>query len=100
MTARLHDEAAVSHQDDWIGWYEDLRHQSMAAHGSGGGWGLALFVRSGLVAWMRAWPESPQRTPNVCARVGHETSLPPSLLQQMTTIMANMILGRQREVPT
>jgi hypothetical protein len=66
---------------------------------SGGrGLGLALFLRSGMTAWMQAWSE--------CARVDTETrsvpggneTVPVELRSQLTSLLAGMILSLQQEV--
>ncbi len=99
MPSAAHDTAVVFDiHDDWMGRYEDLRHRALSAHGSVGGWGMALLRRSGLVAWMRAWPRSGPRQPTSGAAPELKPSLSPGLVRQMATIVANMVLGKPREV--
>jgi hypothetical protein len=101
MPSTPHDRAVVFDvTDDWIGRYEDLRYRALSAQGSGGGWGQALLLRSGLVAWMRAWPRSGHLKPNTATGTAQTPSLSAGLVRQMATIVANMILGGQRAVPT
>jgi len=72
-----------------------VRHQ--AAQGdAGAGWGLALVVRQGTAAWMRAWPQdfSPPPPP-VATETPH--SLPSDLCGQITLVMADMILSHQQQ---
>jgi len=85
-------------KDDWIGRYEDLRHRALSAQSSGGGWALALLVRSGLVAWMRAWPPSRHVKRNSALGADQKPSLPAGLVGQMATIVTNIILDKPAEV--
>ena len=96
-----HETAGIC--EEWTTRYEDLRREALDGWASGGGrWGYALFVRQGLVAWMRAWPRRsvPERPDE------HQTqpagsdrpSLPSNLCQQITTVLVNMILGSRQEV--
>jgi hypothetical protein len=99
MPSTTHDTAVVFDiDDDWMGRYEDLRHGALSAQCSLGGHGLALLLRRGLVAWMRAWPRSGPRLP----KSGVDLELKPGpcsgLVPQMATIVANMLLGKPREV--
>jgi hypothetical protein len=68
-------------------------------------WGLTLFLRQGLAAWMHAWP----KTPAACeTRDTHRLSGSPAALpersplweSQIILVLADMILKRPREVTT
>jgi len=82
--------------------YEDLRRTARDEAGSAGSsWGLALFLRRGLSAWMHAWPQEVGTDPPVpqpalpsvpCPAVS--TSFGP----QLVTVLANMILTARQEV--
>jgi len=66
-------------------------------------WGMALFIRQGFIGWMRAWPmcDAPAR-PKKCRSTGMaDTQLlvPSSLQEQITILLANMILNGRREAP-
>jgi hypothetical protein len=37
--------------------YEELRKEALADQGAGAGLGLALLLRKGLAAWLRAWAQ-------------------------------------------
>lgn len=65
---------------------------------SGGqGWGLALFLRSGMTAWMQAWSECASvETETRSALRGNET-IPVELRSQLTSLLAGMILSLQQE---
>jgi len=92
----------------WTTRYEDLRRR---AHEEGGGidgaWGLALFLRQGLRAWMQAWPApvtavavnlSPAAlavspvTPSVLP--SSSWALPADLTRQLVPVLASMILSQ------
>lgn len=69
------------------------------------GWELALLVRRGVVAWMRAWPtvEEPHApcrhatSPADTSQVAQIT-IPSSVCEQITSVLVNMILP-QRSAP-
>lgn len=99
MPARLVTQNGA-HEAQWIGRYEDLRHQWLGSSSpSAGGWGMTLFLHSGLAAWMRAWPQtSPPREPRI-DHVGGDPAWAPSLGQEVVMLLVNMLLGRRREAP-
>ena len=86
--------------NEWTARYEQLRSTALSKYQSNGGnWGKALFIRHGMVGWMRAWPKEDtlpinnQPPPPIIPR----TSIPSSLRNQITVLLANMILNGQRE---
>lgn len=100
MRPRLITKNAAPQEAQWIGRYEDLRHRWLGSSlSSASGWGTTLFLRSGLVAWMRAWPQmsSPQE-PRI-DHVGSDPAWAPSLGQEVAMLLVNMLLGRRREAP-
>ena len=82
--------------------YEDLRRTAVSgAWSASGAWGLALFMRQGLAAWMQAWPrqdddDSPARkhTPSTVA----SSALPASVSGQLVTVLTNMVFTATQEV--
>jgi len=89
--------------EEWTTRYEDLRREVLDGWASGGGrWGYTLFIRQGLVAWMRAWPKrSMSERPDEHQRqpAGSDgPSLPSNLCEQVTMVLVNMILGSRQEV--
>jgi hypothetical protein len=79
--------------------YEQLRHDALSfSAGRTPAPGLALFLRQGMTAWMQAWTPCMQEP---CA----ETQPPSAITQpyafdvraQITTILAGIILTKQRE---
>jgi hypothetical protein len=91
--------------DDWINteWtsrYEQLRREASQDYLSyQGGWGLALFMRQGMAAWMHAWPK-PHTSGSNSARhqifnaSSDHQKLPQSLRTQVTMVLADMILNQ------
>jgi hypothetical protein len=92
----------------WTTRYEDLRRR---AHEEGGGtdgaWGLALFLRQGMRAWMQAWPApvtAEAADPSPAIQVVSPISpsmlpsssgaLPADLTRQLVPVLAHMILAR------
>jgi hypothetical protein len=81
----------------WTTRYEDLRREVLSGCLSGGCWGLALFMRQGLAAWMRAWPPGAEPA----GPSGHSlqqplidrSSLPSNLHAQVVAVLVNMVLG-------
>ncbi len=71
------------------------------AWSAGGAWGLALFMRQGMAAWMHAWPQQtgddppvPKRAPSVVT----PSALSTSVSGQLVTVLANMVLTARQEV--
>jgi hypothetical protein len=67
------------------------------------GWGRALVIRQGLVAWMDAWPRQPAVVIPAATRATTPTGtgaavLPADLRPQAIHILVNMILARRPEV--
>jgi hypothetical protein len=85
--------------DQWAQRYEQVRALALAGS-HGGGWGLALLCRRGLVAWMRAWPDDEQPPLQHAAAVPPECSMPfsftPSLRDSLVCLMAGMIIHSER----
>ncbi|PYX86413.1 MAG: hypothetical protein DMG70_00780 [Acidobacteria bacterium] len=82
--------------------YEQLRRQATRGAGNGGqGLGLALFLRSGMAAWMQAWS---QCVSGVRASTSSQpttmTSAPIDVRAQIATLLAGIILNLQPEVTT
>jgi len=78
--------------------YEQLRSDALSCS-AGRGQGLVLFLRQGMLAWMRAWSGcsvSPEPRSSPPPRT--DSILPPDVRGQMTTVLAAMILERQQEV--
>ena len=93
-------------EDGWTCRYEDLRRGMIEEYAPAqSSWGLTLFLRQGLVAWMHAWPQTPApcQNPDAHRLSGSPAALPErSLLweSQIILVLADMILKRPREVAT
>ena len=73
------------------------------AWSAGRSWGLALFMRQGLAAWMHAWPrqvgdDPPQPKPT--SPGVSSAALPASVSGQLVTVLANMVLAAKQEIFT
>ena len=82
--------------DRWTARYEELRRQVLAEP-EGGGWGRALLLRRGLVAWMQAWPSDEEASKPAEPSVG-ATTLPTGLCGEVTRVLVNIILDRSKEL--
>lgn len=82
--------------EKWATRYEELRRQILAEPAAGG-WGRALLLRRGLVAWMQAWPSDEETGPNATKPAepsAAATTLPAGLCGEITRILVNMILDQ------
>ncbi len=83
--------------------YETVRRRAIhERHSLENGWELALLVRRGVVAWMRAWSaveESQTRHPHTDSHANDsraaEITIPSSLCEQVTSVLVNMILPQR-----
>jgi hypothetical protein len=88
----------------WKARYEQLRQQALEQRCGGRAWGLTLFLQRGLVAWMRACPQTPQ-TPAAEGR--RETSRPEEPQQELCfcgplhdaliSVWVDMVLNQEQE---
>ena len=93
-------------KEGWTCRYEDLRRGVVQGYAPArSSWGLTLFIRQGLVAWMHAWPRDhtahengDRHHPGDSAIDFPERSL--SLPTQITLVLADIILNRLPEVMT
>lgn len=85
--------------DRWTRRYEELRGAALeGTRPVAGPWGLGLLVRQGLVAWMRAWPQSRQEThvaPAVCSAPA--PAMPASVSGPLVDVLTNMIFTTRQE---
>jgi hypothetical protein len=90
-------ESPVS--EKWATRYEELRRQILGEP-EGGGWGRALLLRRGLVAWMQAWPIADSAGHDEAAKPAAEPAavLPTGLAGEMTRVLVNMILDQGKEL--
>jgi hypothetical protein len=86
--------------------YEAVRRQAIEERQSvENGWELALLVRRGVVAWMRAWPtveESPTLHDHAGSQVDDSQAapitIPSCVCDEITSVLVSMILP-QRSTP-
>ncbi len=92
MNERLPQPAAG---EDWAVRYEQLRNDVLG-HAAGGGFGLILFLRQGLTAWMRA--SSGAVTAGKSVQPWNAMiSLPCDVRSQAAVILAGILLSHPRE---
>lgn len=85
-----------------------MRRQAIQEqHSLESGWELALLIRRGVVAWMRAWPSVeerpvPHRHAHSCADnfPTTEITVPSSVCNELTSVLVNMILPQRLVEPT
>jgi hypothetical protein len=88
---------------EWTSRYEQLRRTALSEYQSNNGnWGMTLFIRQGMAGWMRAWPkaDAPTTSPKYPSENATiiPTAIPTSLREQITILLANMILNGRKEV--
>jgi hypothetical protein len=77
--------------------YEELRSTAVGMTAATNGRGLALLMRYGVVAWMRAWAScvAPRPTPPESRERG-QTQLPQAC-PEMVTVLAEMAMAAAHE---
>jgi len=86
-------------QQEWVAHYEQLRSDALnRGHGISSGFGLAVFLRHGTVAWMRACYRSLVTPPaREFAQAGSVSGLPCDVRTQAVLILAGILLGNRSE---
>lgn len=80
--------------------YEELRQQALGRQsGIPRSQGLALLMRSGMSAWMQAWAQCTVAppAPSVPQPPGDQEIFPLELHQEVTMLLAGMVLYGRRE---
>lgn len=78
--------------------YEQLRRDAISRSGqSGGGLGLALFLRRGMTTWMQAWSECTDVETETCSISGGKETIPADMRSQLAILLASMILSLRQE---
>ena len=90
-----YDFGSLDYAADWTRRYEDLRQQASVQPGwATRTWSLALLIRRGVVAWMRAWPQRLISVERRQARaVPDGPELPSHLHHQVALVLTDMILN-------
>ena len=85
----------------WAARYEQLRCQALHEGCGSRGWGLTLFLRRGLVAWMRAWPPvpspEPQRQETRQGEPEDRLRFSAELRDEVVSVWVDMVLNQQEE---
>ncbi len=84
----------------WADRYEAIRRQVLDDVGHSGG--LALLLRSGLVAWLRVWPtaadgHADKEKATQRSESSETPERPGELSQEITRILVNMFLDQTQE---
>jgi hypothetical protein len=92
---------------DWADRYEALRRQAMDNREGASGWGFALLLHRGVVAWMRVCSAVPDEAPEAQPAEAPAPRVPeggrpspthaPGLDCQVVRILAQMILQTRQE---
>jgi hypothetical protein len=84
---------------DLVAHYEQLRSDALNySGGRGHGLGLIVFLRQGMLSWMRAWSRySVDPLPSSTPPAQGDTTLPVEIRSQITVILAAMIVGQQQQ---
>ena len=96
------DGASAERSPELVGHYEQLRKHALSLHFERTYTaGSALFIRGGMIAWMRAWPS--------CVQISHKEPAPDpnaptnildcsiQIRSQVAIILAGMILSQPWE---
>lgn len=88
--------------EQWTARYEQLREQALEEGCGGRGWGLTLFLRRGMVAWMGAWPQTssaaPAREQATPEEPEQRMRLSTELRDEVVSVWVDMVLHTQQEV--
>ena len=97
MTGALPQSAAGQ---DWVVRYEQLRNDVLS-QSAGGGFGLILFLRQGMTAWMRAaacaLTPAPSPTAKSVQPLNAVSPLPCDVRSQAAVILAGILLSHPME---
>jgi hypothetical protein len=85
--------------EDFVVRYEQLRNDALSrSHGADGGFGLTLFLRQGMTAWMRTSSYAVTPPARESAQPGNAVSpLPCDVRSQAAVILAGIILSHPPE---
>ena len=85
-------------QQEWVARYEQLRSDALSrGQGISTGFGLTLFLRHGMVAWMRACSCAVTPPAYVSAPPNSVSSLPCDVRAQAVLILSGILLGNKPE---
>jgi hypothetical protein len=85
-------------QQDWVPRYEQLRSDALSrCHGMSSGFGLAVLLRQGITAWMRACSRAVTLPVPAFAQPDPTHPLPRNMRTEAVLILAGMLLGNNSE---
>jgi hypothetical protein len=85
-------------QQDWVPRYEQLRSDVLSrCQGVSSGSGLAVFLREGATAWMRAYSQAVTAPPCTFAQPASTSALSCDMRNEAVLILAGILLGNQSE---
>ena len=85
----------VASCETWTKRYEDLRRDWFEQQI---GWGQALFIQQGLIAWMKAWPrESPPSPVSTPVHECEPFEVSGQLRRELTSELVNLICHHHQE---
>jgi len=84
--------------EDWVARYEQLR-KDVLSQAAGSGFGLIVFLRQGMIAWMRACAcaVAPVPAPKSAPLLNPVNSLPGEVRSQAAVILAGILLHHPTE---
>ena len=86
--------------EDWAARYEQLR-KGVLSPATGGGFGFIVFLRRGMIAWMRACAcaAAPVAAPQSAQLLNPVNCLPGDVPSQAAVILAGILLHHPTEAP-
>ena len=84
--------------EDWGARYEQLR-KDVLSQATGGGFGLIILLRQGMIAWMRACAEAPipASASESVPQLNVISGLPSDVRSQVAVILAGILLNHPTE---
>lgn len=78
--------------------YEELRRNALTGQRGAPNWGLALFCRRGMLAWMKAWSDcAPVKDVPIRGRIEQRPDVPQDMRSNMIMLLVNMVLAGRKE---
>ena len=92
------DASACIAQQDWVPRYEQLRSDALShCHAMSSGFGLAILLREGTTAWMRACSRAVTPSAPALAQPDPTDPLPWNMRTEAVLILAGILLGNNSE---
>jgi hypothetical protein len=96
------DFSSGQRNDELVAHYEQLRKDALSTGADcSPAPGLVLFLRKGMIAWMRAWSPCMQHAAaEIAPPPATAPSCPHDIRAQLAVLLAGLILGQQLEATT